>query len=114
MTDEELNELPQELRDQLRTTRQHGLEDKLTKLFDDYKQRTINDVLVDYWHAHKEVLKRGTVVSALSNMEKRKVGVRRAGKGVYVTVKPMPAPAMLPAQSWPAGVPHPADRLSND
>lgn len=93
-------ELPPELRAELRENRSLDLEANLAKLFDDGKQRTINDALVDYWHAYKIVIKRGTMIQTLAAMAKGGRAVRRAGKGVYVCIAPKPAQAP-PQPYWP-------------
>lgn len=97
MTEDELKDLPKELRDQLRDSTPGTTESELSRLFADGKQRTLNDVLIDYWKIHKRVLKRASLASALAVMVKRG-SLRRAGKGVYVSK----APAMVPA-AWQAG-----------
>lgn len=76
--------LPPELQAQLRREPEYTMEQRLLELFEDGKQRTINDVLIDYWRAHKRVVPRNSVTSAIARRVKTNDGIRRAGRGVYV------------------------------
>lgn len=98
-------ELPEELKAELRESRTHDLESRLAQMFDDGQARTINETLIDYWHAHKTVVKRATMTQTLATMAKNGKAVRRAGKGVYISNKagqPVPAAPryLTPEHMW--------------